>query len=141
MPTDGVSVRPVITVDVTQLETIMKKEKIKHANWVAINSEYLRFTPVLTPLLLANEERAVEKQVKEIQIVFKEIGRDAAEYVLFQEHPCFPTALIFQSRSSGLRNSRWWPVCRRSSLHSPTKIWPETSIDSRQTSNTHGEQI
>ncbi|CAF1663476.1 unnamed protein product, partial [Adineta ricciae] len=34
---------------------------------------------VLTPLLLANEEKAVEKEVKEIQIVFKEIGREAAE--------------------------------------------------------------
>ena len=71
--------RPVITADVTQLETIMKNEKIKHTHWVSIDSEYLRFTPVLTPLLLANEEKAVEKQVKEIQIVFKEIGREAAE--------------------------------------------------------------
>jgi hypothetical protein len=35
----------------------------------------------MTPLLLINEEKAVEKQVKEIQIVFKEIGREAAEYV------------------------------------------------------------
>jgi hypothetical protein len=72
-------IRPVITADVTQLETIMKNEKIKHAHWVSIDSEYLRFTPVLTRLLLSNEEKAVEKHVKEIQIVFKEIGRDAAE--------------------------------------------------------------
>jgi hypothetical protein len=57
----------------------MKNEKTRHAHWVAIDSEYLRFTPVLTHLLLTNEERAVEKQVKEIQIVFKEIGREAAE--------------------------------------------------------------
>jgi hypothetical protein len=71
--------RPVITADVTQLETIMKNEKIKHAHWVSIDSEYLRFTPVLTPLLLTNEEKAVEKEIKEIQIVFKEIGREAAE--------------------------------------------------------------
>ncbi|CAF1355379.1 unnamed protein product, partial [Adineta ricciae] len=71
--------KPVISADVTQLETIMTKEKIKHAHWVKIDSEYLRFTPVLTPLLLANEEKAVEKEVKEIQIVFKEIGREAAE--------------------------------------------------------------
>ena len=71
--------KPAISVDVTQLETIMTKEKIKHAHWVKIDSEYLRFTPVLTPLLLANEEKAVEKEVKEIQIVFKEIGREAAE--------------------------------------------------------------
>jgi hypothetical protein len=71
--------RPVITLDVAQLETIMKTEKIKHAHWVSLDSEYLRFTPVLTLLLLTNEERAIDKQVKEIQIVFKEIGRDAAE--------------------------------------------------------------
>jgi len=71
--------RPVITAAVTQLETIMKNEKIKHAHWVSIDSEYLRFTPVLTRLLLSNEEKAVEKHVKEIQIVFKEIGREAAE--------------------------------------------------------------
>jgi hypothetical protein len=57
----------------------MKNEKIKHAHWVSIDSEYLRFTPVLTRLLLSNEEKAVERHVKEIQIVFKEIGREAAE--------------------------------------------------------------
>ena len=57
----------------------MKNEKIKHAHWVSIDSEYLRFTPVMTPLLLSNEEKAVEKQVKEIQIVFKELDREAAE--------------------------------------------------------------
>ena len=58
---------------------IMKNEKIKHTHWVSLDSEYLRFTPVLTHLLLTNEEKAIERQVKEIQIVFKEIGRDAAE--------------------------------------------------------------
>ena len=57
----------------------MKNEKIKHAHWVSINSEYLRFTPVMTPLLLINEEKAVEKEMKEIQIVFKELDREAAE--------------------------------------------------------------
>ncbi|CAF2903185.1 unnamed protein product [Rotaria sp. Silwood2] len=69
--------KPVITANVTQLETILKNDKIKHAHWVSIDSEYLRFTPVLTPLLLTNEEKAVEKEVKEIQIVFKQMGRDA----------------------------------------------------------------
>lgn len=73
--------RPVITADITQLESVIQNERIKHAHWVSIDSEYLRFTPVLTPLLLLNEERAVEKEVKEIQIVFKEINREAAEYV------------------------------------------------------------
>ncbi|CAF3643481.1 unnamed protein product [Rotaria sordida] len=76
--------KPVITADVTQLETILKNDKIKHAHWVSIDSEYLRFTPVLTPLLLINEEKAVEKEVKEIQIVFKQIGRDAAEAALLE---------------------------------------------------------
>ncbi|CAF4856670.1 unnamed protein product, partial [Rotaria socialis] len=47
-----------------------------------IDSEYLRFTPVLTPLLLTNEEKAVEKEVKEIQIVFKQMGQDAVEAAL-----------------------------------------------------------
>ncbi|CAF5030609.1 unnamed protein product, partial [Rotaria sp. Silwood1] len=75
---------PVITADITQLETILKNDKIKHAHWVSIDSEYLRFTPVLTPLLLTNEEKAVEKEVKEIQIVFKQIGREAAEAALLE---------------------------------------------------------
>ncbi|CAF0751279.1 unnamed protein product [Rotaria sp. Silwood1] len=76
--------KPVITADITQLETILKNDKIKHAHWVSIDSEYLRFTPVLTPLLLTNEEKAVEKEVKEIQIVFKQIGREAAEAALLE---------------------------------------------------------
>lgn len=71
--------RPVINADITHLETMIKNEKIKHAHWVSVDGEYLRFTPVMTPLLLINEEKAVEKEVKEIQIVFKQIGRDAAE--------------------------------------------------------------
>jgi len=71
--------RPAIIADVTQLEKIINNEKIKHKHWVSIDSEYLRFTPVITPLLLTNEEKVVERQVKEIQIVFKEIGREAAE--------------------------------------------------------------
>lgn len=68
-----------ITVDLTQFELMHRNEKIKHAHWVKVDEEYLRFTPVLTPHLLSNEEKAVEKEVKEIQIVFKEIGRDAVE--------------------------------------------------------------
>lgn len=64
---------------INQLESMLKNERIRHAHWVSIDSEYLRFTPVMTPLLLANEARAVEREVKEIQIVFKEIDREAAE--------------------------------------------------------------
>ena len=71
--------RPVIIADITKLETIMQNERTKHAHWTSIDSEYLRFTPVLTPFLLTNEEKAIEKQVKEIQFVFKQISRDAAE--------------------------------------------------------------
>lgn len=71
--------RPVINADVAHLESMLKNDKIKHAHWVVIDSEYLRFTPVLTPLLLTNEEKAVEKEVREIQIVFKQMGRDAVE--------------------------------------------------------------
>lgn len=73
--------RPAITVDLTQFELMHRNERIKHAHWVKLDGEYLRFTPVLTPHLLTNEEKAVEREVKEIQIVFKEIGRDAAESV------------------------------------------------------------
>ncbi|CAF4216615.1 unnamed protein product, partial [Rotaria magnacalcarata] len=76
--------KPVINANVVQLEAMLKNEKIKHAHWVAVDSEYLRFTPVLTPLLLTNEEKAVEKEVKEIQIVFKQMGRDAVEAALLQ---------------------------------------------------------
>lgn len=72
--------RAVITIDVTHLEIMIRNERIKHSHWVSLDPEYVRFTPVLTPHLLSNEEKAVEKEVKEIQIVFKEIGRDAAEY-------------------------------------------------------------
>ena len=71
--------RAVVTVDVTQLEISIRNERIKHAHWVSMDGEYLRFTPVLTHHMLSNEEKAVEREVKEIQIVFKEIGRDAAE--------------------------------------------------------------
>ncbi|CAF4226030.1 unnamed protein product [Rotaria socialis] len=74
--------KPVINANVVQLEAMLKNEKIKHAHWVTIDSEYLRFTPVLTPLLLTNEEKAVEKEVKEIQIVFKQMGQDAVEAAL-----------------------------------------------------------
>ena len=71
--------RPVIIVDITQLETTIKNEKLKHAHYISVDSEYLRFTPVLTSLLLINEEKAIEKQMKEIQIVFKQMNREAAE--------------------------------------------------------------
>ena len=66
-------------MNVATLEAMMQNEQVKHAHWVSLDEEFLRFTPVLTLHLLSNEEKAIEKQMKEIQIVFKEIGRDAAE--------------------------------------------------------------
>ena len=78
--------KPVITANIQELESILKVERTRHAHWVAIDSEYLRFTPVLTPLLLANEAKAVEKEIKEIQIVFKEIHREAAEAALLESN-------------------------------------------------------
>ncbi len=71
--------RPVIIIDITQLETIMKTEKIKHAHWVSLNSEFLRFTPVIKPILLITDGSAVENQLREIQIVFKKIEPDISE--------------------------------------------------------------
>jgi len=71
--------RPVIHVDITQMEIIMKNEKIKHAHWVSLDSEFLRFTPVLKPILLITDGSAVESQLKQIQIVFKKIEPDISE--------------------------------------------------------------
>jgi len=71
--------RPVIHVDITQMEIIMKNEKIKHAHWVSLDSEFLRFTPVLKPILLITDGSAVENQLKKIQIVFKKIESDISE--------------------------------------------------------------
>ncbi len=57
----------------------MKTEKIKHSHWVSLNSEFLRFTPVLKPILLITDGSAVENQLREIQIVFKKIEPDISE--------------------------------------------------------------
>jgi uncharacterized membrane protein YcaP (DUF421 family) len=57
----------------------MKNEKIKHAHWVSLDSEFLRFTPVLKPILLITDGSAVESQLKQIQIVFKKIEPDISE--------------------------------------------------------------
>ena len=73
--------RPVINVDLTQLETIRKNEKIKHAHWVSLDSEFLRFTPVLKPLLLTMDGNSMENQAKEIEVIFKEIEPDPSEWV------------------------------------------------------------
>ncbi|CAF0890988.1 unnamed protein product [Didymodactylos carnosus] len=76
MKTDG---KPVITFDVDHFELLLKQENDKHKNWIMLDPEFLRWTPVLTPQLLTNEEKAIEKQVKDIQIVFKGFERDTAE--------------------------------------------------------------
>ena len=74
-----ISFRPVMNIDITQLETMMKNEKIKHAHWVSLNSEFLRFTPVIKPILLITDGSAVDQQLKEIQVVFKKIEPDISE--------------------------------------------------------------
>jgi hypothetical protein len=71
--------RPVIHIDITQLETIIKTEKTKHAHWVSLDSEFLRFTPVLKPILLITDGSAVDSQMKEIQVVFRKIESDTIE--------------------------------------------------------------
>jgi hypothetical protein len=71
--------RPVINVDITHLETIMKNEKIKHAHWVSLNNEFLRFTPVLKPILIIHDENSFDNQLKQIEIVFKKIESENSE--------------------------------------------------------------
>jgi hypothetical protein len=71
--------RPVLNVDLTQLETIRKTEKIKHAHWISLDSEFLRFTPVLKPFLFALDGNSMENQAKEIEVVFKKIEPDPSE--------------------------------------------------------------
>ncbi|CAF4773447.1 unnamed protein product, partial [Rotaria sp. Silwood2] len=63
----------VIIVDVKQLEIIMKNEKIKHAHWVSLDSEFVRFAPVLKPILFIHDENSMENQLQEIQVVFKKV--------------------------------------------------------------------
>ena len=70
--------RPVIYVDVKELELIMKNEKLKHAHWVLLDREFLRFTPVLKPLFL-NDDDVFENQLQEIQIIFKNIESDTLQ--------------------------------------------------------------
>lgn len=71
--------RPVIHVDIKQLELILKTEKIKHSHWVSLDSEFLRFTPVLKPILLITDGSAVDSQKQEIQIIFKKIQPEISE--------------------------------------------------------------
>lgn len=71
--------RPVIHVDVSQLEMIMRTEKIKHAHWVSLHSDCVRFTPVLKPILLITDGSAVDSQTKEIEVVFRKIEPETTE--------------------------------------------------------------
>lgn len=71
--------RPVIHADVQQLETIMKTEKMKHAHWVSLDPEFVRFAPVLKPMLFIHDDNSIENQYKEIRIVFKKIHTDVIE--------------------------------------------------------------
>ena len=71
--------RPVIHVDITQMEQIMRTEKSKHAHWVSLDGEFLRFTPVLKPILLINDENSYENQAKKIEVIFRKIESDPSE--------------------------------------------------------------
>ncbi|CAF3351175.1 unnamed protein product [Rotaria socialis] len=73
--------KPVIIVDGQQLATIIKTEKIKHAHWVSLDSEFVRFTPVLKPMLFIHDENSIENRFKDVQIVFKKIQSDIVEPV------------------------------------------------------------
>ena len=63
----------VIQADVTQLESILHNEKIKHAHWVSLDNEFLRFTPVLKPFLFPTQDNAFDQSHQEIQLIFKDI--------------------------------------------------------------------
>ncbi|CAF0753313.1 unnamed protein product [Adineta ricciae] len=71
--------KPVIHVDITKMEQIMRTEKSKHAHWVSLDGEFLRFTPVLKPILLINDENSYENQTKMIEVVFRKIESDPSE--------------------------------------------------------------
>ena len=71
----AVCFRPVIHVDIRQLEGILRVENIKHAHWVSLDSEFLRFTPVLKPFLV----HSMESQRQDIEVVFKETEADPAD--------------------------------------------------------------
>jgi hypothetical protein len=57
----------------------MKNEKSKHAHWVSLNSEFLRFTPVLKPILFIHDENSYENQLKKIEVIFKKIESETSE--------------------------------------------------------------
>jgi hypothetical protein len=65
--------RLVIRIDMNQLETILREEKTKHAHWVSLDKEFLRFTPVLKPFLLPCPDLSFNSQNKDVQVVFKTI--------------------------------------------------------------------
>ena len=71
--------RPVIHVDITKMEQIMRTEKSKHAHWVSLDGEFLRFTPVLKPILLINDENSYENPTKTIEVIFRKIESDPSE--------------------------------------------------------------
>ncbi len=75
-----ISFRPVIHVDISQFETMMKNETSKHAHWVSLNSEFLRFTPVLKPILLITDGSAAEQQHQQIEVIFRKIEPEISEY-------------------------------------------------------------
>ncbi|UJR10028.1 hypothetical protein I4U23_014251 [Adineta vaga] len=71
--------KPIIHIDITQMEQIMKTEKNKHAHWVSLDGEFLRFTPVLKPILLMNDDNSYENQMRKIEVIFKKIESDPSE--------------------------------------------------------------
>ena len=71
--------RLVIRIDMNQLETILQEEKTKHAHWVSLDKECLRFTPVLKPFLLPSPDLAFDSQNKDIEVVFKSIEPDLSQ--------------------------------------------------------------
>ena len=62
-----------------ELETILQNEKIKHAHWVSLDKEFLRFTPVLKPFLLPSPDLSFDSPTKEIQVLFKAIEPDLSQ--------------------------------------------------------------
>ncbi|CAF4793449.1 unnamed protein product, partial [Rotaria sp. Silwood2] len=46
---------------------------------VSLYSEFVRFAPVLKPILFIHDENSMENQLQEIQVVFKKIQSDPIE--------------------------------------------------------------
>lgn len=72
-------------IDSSQFQDIIDNEKLKHAHWVSIDHEFLRFTPVIKPFFIANHDPEEQSSAR-IEFVFKEIPIDTSSTSLVQDN-------------------------------------------------------